>query len=92
MSNYISKVKLAKMVRAVIADGHVIRFYGEEGFEGSCRKEKSVMPLVNLCFDVEICCLQIGQANIHFNLEPQGLVLNDYSNNEFGEKIAKMLE
>lgn len=91
MSEFINKVKLAKMVRAVIDDGKVIRFYGEEGYEGSCRKEKSVMPLVNLCFDVEVCCLQLGdEANIHFNLEPKGLVLNDYSDNEYGEKIAKM--
>lgn len=91
MSNYISKEKMIDMVRSVIADGHIIRFYGEDGFEGSCRKEKSVMPLVNLCFDVEVCSLNIGQANLYFNLEPEGLVLNDYSDNEFSEKLSKML-
>lgn len=93
MSNYIGKRKLAEVIRVIIADDLIIRFYGEEGYEGSCRKEKSVLPLVNMCFDVEICCLQLGdKANMHFNLEPEGLVLNDYSDNEYAKKIAKLLE
>lgn len=93
MSVYINKDNLIKVVREVIADGHIIRMYGEEGYEGSCRKEKSVMPLVNLCFDVEVFHLEIGQAVLYFNLESKGLVLNDYnSDNDFAKKIAEKLE